>query len=469
MAADLFSILSQASSSLSAHRSSAATASHNLSNANTPGFARQRADLQAVLPSEMVAGAFIGRGAALLTVSQARDRFLEAQVPGALGQSASSSAHAEALQGVAVLDPDGGAGLTQAIGDFYASLRTLSQNPSDPGMRQAVVSNARAMALAFNRAAQGVEAARSGVDAKLQGTAQETNTLAAQVADLNRQIQVARASGAEPNDLLDARTAATDRLASLTGAKPVPDAQGNVNVVLPGGTALVNGDKAGALSLVPDATNLGHLGFQVTKTDGSGPFALTNGTFGGEAGGLLSARDVTLKKAGASLDTLAFDLGNAVNTVHRAGYALDGTTGRDLFTVGATSAGAAGRLAIAPTVDADPKLFAAAGSATTGPGDNTALLSLVGTETQGLSTGRDAAGALSDLISDFGASAQRMSAAAEHDGALLDHVQGMRESVSGVSIDEEMINLTKAQRGFEAVMKVMKTTDEMLETLLNLK
>lgn len=467
--ADLLSLLSQASSSLAAHRSSAATASHNLSNANTPGFARQRAELEAMLPAEMVSGAFIGRGAALLTVSQARDRFLEAQVPGALGQASSSAAHSEALQGVAALDPDGGAGLTQAIGDFYASLRAMSENPSDPGKRQAVLSAARAMALTFNRASQGIEAARSGVDARLQGATQEANTLAAQVADLNRQIQIARASGGEPNDLLDARLAATDRLAALTGARPVPDGQGNVNLALSNGTALVSGDRAASLSVLPDAANGGHLQVRLTRADGTGPFAMTQTELGGEAGGLIAARDVTLAKAGSALDALAYDLGNAVNTVHRGGYALNGTTGRDLFVTGAASAGAAGRLAVDPTVDADPNLLGAGGSAAGGPGDNLALLSLIGTETQGLSTGRDAAGALSDLIADFGASAQRIQAAAEHDGALLDHVQTMRESVSGVSIDEEMINLTKAQRGFEAVMKVMKTTDEMLQTLLALK
>ncbi len=466
--ADLFSLLSQASGSLSAHRSSAATASHNLSNANTPGFARQRAELQAMLPAEMVAGAFIGRGAALLTVSQARDRFLEAQVPGALGQSSSSAAHSAALQGVAALDPDGGAGLTEAIGDFYASLRTLSQNPSDPGMRQAVVATTRALGMAFNRASEGIAAARTGLDAQLTGIAQEATTLAGQVAALNKQIQIARASGGEPNDLLDQRLAATDRLAALTGAKPVPDAQGNLNLVFSSGTALVSGDRAATLSVAANTANAGHVDFRITRTDGTGPVTVRASELGGEAGGLLAARDVTLAKAATQLDTLAFDLGNAINTAHRAGYALDGTTGRDLVVTG-VAAGAAGRFGVDPTVEADPALIGASATAAGAPGDNAALLSLIGTETQGLSTGRDASGALADLISGFGATASRMQAAAEHDGALADHVLTMRESVSGVSIDEEMINLTKAQRGFEAVMKVMKTTDEMLETLLSLK
>ncbi len=467
--ADLFSILSQASGSLSAHRNSAATASHNLSNANTPGFARQRAELQAMLPAEMINGGFIGRGAGLLTVSQARDRFIEAQIPGSMGQAAFSSAHSAALQGVSALDPDGGAGLTKAIGDFYGSLRALSQNPSDPGLRQVALSTARSMSQAFNRASQSIEAAKSGIDAKLTGTVAEANTLAANIADLNNQIQVARASGGEPNDLLDARLSATDRLATLTGAKPVPDAKGNVSMLLANGTALVNENRAATLSLLPNAANGGHLAVQLTRTDGTGPMAMQQSEFGGEAGGLLAARDTTLDKAAKSLDTLAFDLGNAINLVHRTGFALDGTTGRDLLVTGATSAGAAGRLAVDPTVDANPSLLGAASSAGTVPGDGTALLALIGTETQALSTGLDASGALSNLISDFGASASRLAAAAQHDGALLDNVTAMRESVSGVSIDEEMINLTKAQRSFEAVMKVMKTTDEMLQTLLSLK
>ncbi len=467
--ADLLSILSQSSSSLSAHQGAAATASNNVSNVNTPGYSRQRAELAAVLPAEQIAGAFIGRGAALLTVSQARDRFLESQLPGARGQAARSAAHSDALQAVSELDPDGGAGLTAALGAFYGSLRALSQNPADPGLRQAAVSAAQQLSLTFNTAANGIEGARTGLDAKLGGTVQTVNAMAANVADLNRQIRIARASGGEPNDLLDARQRSLDSLADLTGAHPVPDANGDIGLALGNGTALVSGDRAASLSTLADPANGGHQAIQLTRADGSGPTALTPAELGGVMGGMLDARDGTLKKAGASLDTLAFDAGNAVNAVHRTGFALDGTTGRDLFTVSATSIGAARTLTVNAAVKADPRLLGASSSAATLPGDGVALLALISTESQALSGGLNAAGALSGLIADFGASAQRLSAAAEHDAAISNHLDTMREATSGVSIDEEMVNMTRAQHAYEAVLKVMTTADEMLKTLLQLK
>src|ERR1051325_768650 len=103
---DLLTQLSLASRALSAHRVGAATASHNIENANTAGYARQRVDLEASLPAEMLGGAFVGQGVSILGISQARDRFLEAQVPGALGGAAFAAAGADILTSINVLDPE---------------------------------------------------------------------------------------------------------------------------------------------------------------------------------------------------------------------------------------------------------------------------------------------------------------------------------------------------------------------------
>ncbi|MBX7113991.1 MAG: flagellar hook-associated protein FlgK [Myxococcaceae bacterium] len=467
--ADLLALLSQAASSLGAHRGAAATASNNLSNANTPGYARQRAELEAVLPAERLAGAFIGRGVSLLTVSQSRDRFLEAQLPAALAQQSRSEAQTSALSSVSVLDPDAGAGLTAALGDFYASLRTLSQNPSDLGSREAAVASTRALTLAFQRTAGGLSSARSGIDAQLEGQTQQVNSLAASMADLNRRIAVERAAGGAPNDLLDARQKVQDQLSTLTGAVPVPDAQGNVSMALASGAALVSGTRSATLSTQPNAANRGHSSVRLTLADGTGPQTLATGALGGAMGGALDARDGALASAERDVDTLAFDLAGAINTVHRAGYGLDGVNGRDLLTVGATAEGAAANIQVDATALADARTLAAASSGTTLPGDADNLMSLIATESQLLSTGGDATASLSALITRFGSAASGAQAAFEHDGAVLSNLEAMRDSVSGVSIDEEMINLTKAQRGYEAVMKVMKTTDELLETLMSLK
>lgn len=466
---DLLAILSRGSSSLAAHRAASATASHNLQNANTPGFARQRAELEAVRPAEFLGRGWIGRGVSLGAISQARDRFLEWQLPGAFSARARSSAESEALASVSALDPDAAGGLSSALGDFYASLRGVAQNPGDLNLRQGAVSAARKLALAFNRSAAALETARTGIDAKLGGVMDEANRAASAVADLNRQIRLARATGAEPNDLLDARQRALDTLARLVGGTPVPDGGGDVHVILPGGGGLVSGDRAARLSLAADPANGGHLAVYLTPVDGSAATAVPASALGGTVGGLLEARDGALKTALGGLDQLAFDLASRWNEVHQAGFGLDGQSGRVLFAAPSGVDGAARRLAVDPGMIADPRRLAAAGAAEAVPGDATNLYRLIATEAEAVSGGLTPGQALSQVISQFGASAARARSVAEHDEGILGHLETMRESVSGVSIDEELVNLTKAQRAFEAVMKVIATADEMLETLMKLK
>jgi flagellar hook-associated protein 1 FlgK len=461
--ADLLSILSSSSTSLSAQGGLLATASHNIDNANTPGYARQIAALEAVTPAEQVNGAYIGRGSALTTVTQARDRFLEAQIPKALGDAAYSTAQSDALQAFHGLDLTDSGGLDSAISGFYSSLRALAQNPGDSGLRTSFLGAAQTLARSFNSTAGELESARSGLDAQASGLAGEITTEAQAVADLNVQIRQASASGAAPNDLLDLRQQHLDNLAELAGATTVATSQGDVNVTLPGGLALVSGGSAGSLSTTPDAS--GHVTIRITPP-GGGPISLASSTLGGTLGGTLAARDGALKTAGDQLDQFAFDLASALNTVHQAGYGTDGSHDLDLFTVGASAGGAASQLAVAIT---DPAQLAMAGAGG-GSGDATNADLLIQTEMQGLGAGgKDVPSTLSAIVSQFGSATASAKAFADQDGAIKDNLTSLRESYSGVSIDEEMITMQQAQRGYEAISKVIQTADQMLETLLNLR
>lgn len=460
----LLSILQQGAQSLQAQQAYSSTVSQNLSNSNTVGYSRQRAEIAASLPAERYGNSYIGRGAVLQAVTQARDRFLEAQMPGAISREMSSGTEAQTLQSVTALDLENG--VAPALSNFYAQLRALSQNPGSANYREAAVAGAKQLALTINRTAETLEAARTGVDAKLDGRMAEVNGSLAQVARLNAQIREARATGGEPNDLLDARLKLGDRLAELTGAVAVANKDGDLNLTLSDGTALVAAEKAAQFSLLPDATNGGHSQLYLQKPDGSVRSALANPP-GGELGGLIAARDGALKTAGSQLDQLAFDLSGAVNTVANAGVALDGSSGRDLFTGISTVSGAARSMTINAVIAADTSLFPA--GTTAAPGDAGAVQGMLNTENQALSTGTTAAGALARITSDYGATTQRASTMHEGDTAILSHLDTMRQSASGVSVDEELVNMQKAQRAYEAVTRVIKTADSMLETLMSLK
>jgi flagellar hook-associated protein 1 FlgK len=470
MPIDLLSILSSSGTSLAAHRAAVAVASHNIDNASTPGYARQQADLVAVAAGDAGSGGFIGSGVRLANVTQVRDRFLESQIPASLAGASRSSAEAGALEAVAVLDPQASGGLGDALSNFYSSLRALNQNAGSITLRQAATSSARSLTLAFRQTAGSLEQARSGLDAQIQGRIVDVNQLAQEVAGLNGAIRSARATGAEPNDLLDARQKALDRLAEITGAVPVPDGSGDVSVTLGGGVALVTGTLAGSLETIPDPTNDAHLSIRAVPPGSSSPIAVSTGALGGEIGGYLDARDGALATAVGRIDGLAFDLAGAVNVVHQAGFGLDGVTGRTLFDVGTSAAGAATRIAVSAAVANDPRALAAASAASGLPGDATALQAILETERRALGvSGLDPTSTLADLTSQFGGATRSARAIADQDGSLRDHLQTMRQAASGVSLDEELLALQKAQRAYEAVAKVIQTSSEMLKTLMDLR
>jgi flagellar hook-associated protein 1 FlgK len=183
---------------------------------------------------------------------------------------------------------------------------------------------------------------------------------------------------------------------------------------------------------------------------------------------MLDARDGAMRMAQERIDTFALDFANAVNAVAQTGFALDGSTGRSVFSVQATARGAARTLAIDPALASNASLFPAAGAAGA-PGDATIAQQMIDTETQPLSSGRSAEEELASITASYGATTSRVVATAEGDGAVLKNLETMRQSVSGVSVDEELVNMQRSQRAYEAVARVIKTADQMLETLLGLR
>lgn len=461
----LLSVLRQGAMSLQAQQAYSSTVAHNLSNANTPGFARQRAELAAVSPADQFGSAYIGRGAVLQAITQSRDRFVEQQMSSALGNQSYSATQADLLKGVSALNPD--AGLTDALSNFYSQLRALAQNPGSPNVREAAVGAATRLAVSFNQTAVALDSARSGIDSRLEGQLPEINESLQQIARLNSQISQASIAGGRPNDLLDARQKLVDRVAVLTGATVIPNNAGDANLTLPSGVSLVQGDRAATLSVRPDPANGSRLGLWVQTPSATAPEQLTQPP-GGELGGMMAARDGAMLNAQTRLDQLAFDFGNAINAVSQTGFALDGSTGRSLFTVQATVTGAARSLTVDSAIAANVSLLPAAGAAGAS-GDGTIAQAMINTESQLLSGGRSAEAELASITANYGATTSRVTATSEGDAAVLSNLNALRQSASGVSIDEELVNMQRSQRAYEAVSRVIKTADQMLETLLALR
>jgi flagellar hook-associated protein 1 FlgK len=470
--ADLFALLSQSGNSLGAQSAALATAGNNIANANTPGYSRQIANLTANPAVSSLGSLAVGTGVSLQSITQARDQFVERQMPNVLSSQAGSQSESDALTAVNALNPALQGGLTTTLGAFYASLQTWAQNPSDVSLRQGVIGSSQALATSFNQTSSALESARTGLDSAISAKVTEVNTAATNLADLNRQIQIANTGGSQPNDLLDARQKAVDTLASLTGATPYTNAQGDVSMALPGGTAIVTDTHAAQFSAVPDASNGGHLKVQLTRADGSGPVAMDGSTLGGTLGGMFAARDGALKTAETGIDNLAFNLANSLNTVQQAGFASDGSAGVPLFTVPGTAPGAAAQIQVNAAVVANSGLLAAASTQTpaltAASGDNGNVLAMIATQQQVLASGQDPATSLQSIVSTFGTSSAQAQALAQHDSSMATYMSNLRDSVSGVSTDDEVINLTKAQAAYEAISKVISTTNTLFDALMAL-
>jgi flagellar hook-associated protein 1 len=466
---DLIGIITNAGAGLSVYRAQVATASHNIANANTPGYARQEAVATETSPAEEVGNnGYIGRGVSLQGVVQSRDTFVEAQLTIAYSNSSSTAAQSDALSTVTALDPQGNGSVTSAIGSFYSALRDLNQNPGDQGLRRAVVESAKTLATSFNTTVNSISTARTAIDQNLTSLVDKVNGLVSSVADLNKRIALAVNSGRTPNDLLDIRQNALDQLAQMVGARPVPDSHGSVNVVLPGGTCLVSGIVASQLSIQANLSNSNHfdIGFKPQGT--STAVVLNRNELGGQVGGLLSARDDSLGAAESSLNSLALDLSTAINDQHRQGFALDGTDQHNLFASLSGPTDAAKNIAVADDVNADPSLVAAAGSADGGSGDSMNLQLVIATEGQKLSNNLNARDGFAKLTSDFGIAVNTVNDNAAFDKNLLTDLTSARESASGVSNDDEMIKLTQAQTAYNALTKVIVTSNAMLDTLMEI-
>ncbi len=466
---DLINIIMNAGAGLGVYRAQVATVSNNIANANTPGYSLEEAVPTETNPAEEVGtNGYLGRGVSLQGVVQFRDQFVESQLGTAFSNSSSTSAQANALSTVTALNPQGQGNVTDALGQFYSALRDLNQNAGDQGLRSALVNAAQGVCTAFHTAASALTTARNGIDQSVSALTVQVNGLLSGVATLNSQIALSVNSGRTPNDLLDARQNDLDQLAQLVGATAVPDNHSGVNVVLPGGTCLVSGTIASSVSVQSDTTNGGHYDIVLSPADGSASTALPSGQIGGQIGGLLSARDTTLGNAQSGLDTLAYDFSSAVNQQSELGYALDGTTGHDLFTALPNSTGAAANLTVDASASANPSLVAAAGSAAAGPGDATNLQAMIATETTPLSTGLNVQDGMAKLTSDFGNAVSTAQDSSTFDQNILTSLTNARASASGVSVDDELTKLIQAQNAYNALTKVVTTGDSMLTTLMNM-
>jgi flagellar hook-associated protein 1 len=457
----LFGSLSTALQSLLAQQAALDVTANNISNANTPGYSRQRPVMEES-PPVFMGGVCMGTGVTMSQVKSVRDEVLNLRIDQETQQQSQLEAFVDSMQQVeAPLNETQGVGLQSALANFFNSFQALSVNPSDPTLRQSVLAASQSLASTFNQLSSQLQTIQTGLDQSVAQAVGDINRLTAQIAKLNGQISSFQSTGQEANPLEDQRDQAINQLSQLVDVSVVDARDGSLTISTSSGTALVSGHQSFALQSAVSTTT----GRQMVKAQGSD---ITASVESGKIAGLIQVRDQVIPSVQKGLDQLAAGLAEAVNTANKQGTDLNGAQGQDFFALpgmatDGSNSGAAGAIQVVLT---DPAKIAAGSDGSSGSNGN--IVNFTGIQNAAIIQGQTPEAFYSNLVYGIGDQTSSASADLDAEGMVLTQLQNQQSSVSGVSIDEEAANLIQYQRAFEAAARVVSTVDELTQTLISM-
>jgi flagellar hook-associated protein 1 len=398
----------------------------------------------------------LGTGVKISTVERYYDGLLQQQLVTANSASGYDTLCSEVLQQIEPsfneLTNDG---IGAAITNYFQAWEDLSTNASGTTERQVLLSQAQVLADNFNAVSTTLTDTIEAQDTSLTALTADVNNMLTNIASLNAQIRQTELVSGNANEMRDQRDLLVKQLAEQMGVKYTENADGTTDVYVQDSTPatyyLVQGDQAGSLTVggtSPARTVTINSVSGATKTVDS---TLYTAQDGGTLWATLQLRDVIIPDYLNQLDTLANDIISGVNTQHQAGFDINGTAGGNFFS-GTTAA----TFSVSIT---DPDNIAAAGSSATAPGGNANALLIADLES-GFST------SYNTLVAQIGLDVDQAETVVEQDEAYLKQLNTLRDSKSGVSLDEELTNLVMYQRSYQASAKLITTVTEMMDTLL---
>lgn len=309
------------------------TTSHNISNADTPGYKRQQVVLSTNIPQSSGAG-FIGRGVHSSTVQRIYNQFVVSQSLQIQTQSQAMDSYLSQIKQLDNMLGDSSSGLSPAVQNFFSAVQDVATNPSVIPSRQAMISNGEALVARFQSMDQRMSQIREDVNSQITSTVADINSLASQIADINHQILLAEgAAGGQPaNDMQDQRDELISQLNKLVNTDTVRQSDGSINVYVGNGQALVVGTQTLSFKAIVSPDNPDNL--TIALVIGNNTVQLPeNQITGGTLNGVLSFRSATLDSAQNALGRIALTLAQTLNAQHQLGMDLNGDMGGDFFTL----------------------------------------------------------------------------------------------------------------------------------------
>jgi flagellar hook-associated protein 1 FlgK len=469
MSIGLFGTLGMAARSLQVQQAGIEVAGNNMSNVTNPAYARQILNVATADPVATAIG-LQGTGVQAVGIQQVRSQLVDSQIQ---SENSVSSYWLTQQQGLEFAQADlgqqissasstssttAGQDIASSMASFFSELQNLSSQPTSMAERQVLLMKAGTLAGQFNQVAQRLDALRTSLNTSLQTDVGNANQLLNDIAGLNDQIITSEVNTGSPaNDLRDLRQQKIEDLSKLANLSVTQNSNGGVNITI-GGVMMVSDKNVLDTMQTYDAGG-GQL--LVKATTANTPLAITGGSIAGE----IDTRDGAVATLANSMDTLASQLISAVNAVHTGGYSLTGSTGAKFF-----SGADAHTIALNSALLNNPALIQASG--TNGAvGDNSVALAMaqLATQTNAGLNNQTFSQAYNATVATLGQSLATTNDQVTNQQTVLQMLQKQRSSISGVSLDEEMANLSIYQHAYEASAHLISVVDQMLDTLINIQ
>lgn len=307
---------------------------HNINNVATKGYSRQRVvmrtfdkPLEEPSLNRAERAGQIGQGAEITTIERLRDKFIDSKIMVELGSDGYWKTKNNYLQQLeAIYNEPGDYNLRNDLDAFWDAWQEMSVNPAERGTRMTLVERADRINNSFNQMYNQMDSMRNNLNSLVENKVNRINDIANSIRSLNTAIVKQEALGQSPNDLLDKRDLLLDELSSLANVD-IKSIDPDETMIYIGSRSLIQGNVVNKLSLERSALNEGM--FDVYWENDHVQLNLD----GGELKALLELRDVDTVDAINDLDTLAMNLADSVNEIHRSGFGLNQETGVDFFTM----------------------------------------------------------------------------------------------------------------------------------------
>lgn len=437
---------------LMAQQASVETSSENIANVNTPGYARRRVVLQEDV--NWSPGSVGSAGVSIQSTESLRDRVLELRILAEQHNQSRDETFVTSMQPIELLFSDTDGGIGANIQNLFDSIQRLSATPTDVSLRSQVLMSAENLSASFRTAAAEITTAQQHLETSIDASVQEVNRLTREIAKLNPQIASNQRLGIDSGGLADRRGVLLGDLAKIVQFSTIDDPNG-LTLTTTGGRALVVAGQSFDLS----STSIYGKSI-IQSADGAD---VTADITGGSLGGFLKVQNEQLPELQSQLDDLASAFCDRMNTVHRAGFDLNGNAGGDLFAPLASAQAAAAGMRVAIS---DPAKIAA--SVDQSQGDNKNLLALLDLAKAKLIGENSPIQAYSAIVYKLGSSIQDATQQADTAGLMVQQLDNQRNAISGVSLDEEAANLIRFERAYQAAARVVSITNDLMDTVINL-